>query len=1083
MKKKVIHVLLLEDNPGDVRLFREFFREDALAEIELDQVERLKTGLEHLARAKPDVILLDLGLPDSQGLETFARVFAQAPEVPIVVLTGLNDAEQAVEAVTAGAQDYLVKGDVSGGLLVRAIRYAIERKRTEESLRESEERFHSLYANVTVGIYRTTPGGQILMANPSMVRMLGFDSFDQLAQRNLAQEGHEADYPRIQFLEAMEKQDEIIGFESAWTKRDGTKLFVRESARAIRDARGRIQYYDGTVEDITERKKTEDALAASEAELRALFAGMTDAVIVYDSDGRYIKIAPTSTSNLYRPLENMLGKTVHEILQKEIADYIVGKIRAALQSGETVYGEYSLQINGNEIWFASSASRLSENTVIWVAHDITNRKQVEEEVRYRLNELEMLYITSQAIGKLLRPKEIGQKIIDILSDRLPWHHATLRQYHPGTETLELLAFHQSGLETEAERLAAEERYNTLVTRPGQGFAGWVIQHGQIIYCGDVTKDARYIEVWPTIRSGMYVPLKIGERTIGCLSIESERVNAFTETDEWLITTLAAQAASALENARLFEETRQRLAESEAVNTISIALRTAESLDNMLSAFLGETLALLGTEAGAILLYDADSEELLQSVSSGWLSQLPKAAVKPGEGLMGTAFASGKSQVSHEFFHDLSVLDANLNQIPSGWGGICVPIRSALTVVGVMLVSVQLPREITTGEIQVLNTLAEIVGIAIQRMRLHEQTEQQLQHVQALHEIDTAISARFDLSLTLDTFLKNVLAQLRVDAASILLLNPLTGMLDYTAGKGFRMSGIEQLHLRPGEGYAGRVMLERNIIYMADLPADDTSSDTIKMIENEGFVSYYGVPLIVKGAVIGVLEIFHRNPLKPNTEWLDFLETLAGQATIAIDSNLTYNNLQRSNLELSVAYDRTLEGWSHAIDMRDKETEGHSERVTAMTMQLARVLAVRDEDMEHIRRGALLHDIGKIGIPDSILLKPGLLTAEEWVVMRTHPVRAYELLMPIPYLRPALEIPYYHHENWDGSGYPRGVIGEEIPLAARIFAIVDVYDALMSDRPYRPAWPEAQVLEHLKAESGRHFDPEVVNAFFKMKGIG
>jgi putative nucleotidyltransferase with HDIG domain len=181
----------------------------------------------------------------------------------------------------------------------------------------------------------------------------------------------------------------------------------------------------------------------------------------------------------------------------------------------------------------------------------------------------------------------------------------------------------------------------------------------------------------------------------------------------------------------------------------------------------------------------------------------------------------------------------------------------------------------------------------------------------------------------------------------------------------------------------------------------------------------------------------------------------------------------------MTYDMTLEGWSRALDMRDQETEGHSERVTEMAMDLARILAIGDAEAEHIRRGALLHDMGKIGIPDSILLKPGPLTEEEWVVMRTHPVRAFELLSRIPYLRQALEIPYCHHEKWDGSGYPRGLKEEQIPLAARIFAIVDVYDALTNDRPYRKAWSREKALTYILEQSGKHFDPKVVEAFLRL----
>ncbi|TMC56054.1 MAG: HD-GYP domain-containing protein [Chloroflexi bacterium] len=179
------------------------------------------------------------------------------------------------------------------------------------------------------------------------------------------------------------------------------------------------------------------------------------------------------------------------------------------------------------------------------------------------------------------------------------------------------------------------------------------------------------------------------------------------------------------------------------------------------------------------------------------------------------------------------------------------------------------------------------------------------------------------------------------------------------------------------------------------------------------------------------------------------------------------------------YDATIEGWSRALDLRDKETEGHTQRVTQMTVRLAQALGVSDSELVQMRRGALLHDIGKMGVPDSILLKPGPLTDDEWVVMRKHPVFAYELLEPILFLRGALDIPHHHHEKWDGTGYPCGLKGEQIPLAARIFAVVDVWDALRSDRPYRPGWPEPKVLDHIGAQSGKHFDSTVVEVFMRL----
>jgi PAS domain S-box-containing protein len=213
--------------------------------------------------------------------------------------------------------------------------------------------------------------------------------------------------------------------------------------------------------------------------------------------------------------------------------------------------------------------------------------------------------------------------------------------------------------------------------------------------------------------------------------------------------------------------------------------------------------------------------------------------------------------------------------------------------------------------------------------------------------------------------------------------------------------------------------------------------------------------------------------------LPTMNILAAQISIALENATLFDNLHTSHTELTKAYDETIEGWSHALDLRDKETEGHSQRVTDLTVRLAQHMGINSEELVHVRRGALLHDIGKMGVPDHILLKPGKLTEDEWEIMKKHPFFSYLLLAPIAYLKPALDIPYCHHEKWDGTGYPRGLIGEQIPLVARIFAVVDVWDALRSDRPYREAWPEEKVREHILSLSGTHFDPQVVDKFMQI----
>ena len=363
----------------------------------------------------------------------------------------------------------------------------------------------------------------------------------------------------------------------------------------------------------------------------------------------------------------------------------------------------------------------------------------------------------------------------------------------------------------------------------------------------------------------------------------------------------------------------------------------------------------------------------------------------------------------------------------------------------------------------------------------EETIRRVQNIQALQKIDQAIAGSLDLNLTLHVVLEQTKIELNVNAAAILLFNPHTQILEFAAGIGFRSKAIERSRLRLGEGHGGRAALERRTVSVANLLDAERSDQFIRtsLLADEGFVTYFGTPLIAKGQVSGVLEVFHRSPFIPDQDWLNFLEVLAGQVAIAVDSASLFTDLQHSNTELFNAYDSTIEGWSHALDLRDKETEGHTLRVTEMTMKLTHAAGMTEAELVHVRRGALLHDIGKMGVPDNILLKPDKLTDEEWVAMRKHPTFAFELLSPIAYLRPALDIPYCHHEKWDGSGYPRGLKGEQIPLAARLFAIVDVWDALRSDRPYRKSWSKEKVIEHIKSLSGTHFEPKAVELFLNM----
>jgi PAS domain S-box-containing protein len=536
-----------------------------------------------------------------------------------------------------------------------------------------------------------------------------------------------------------------------------------------------------------------------------------------------------------------------------------------------------------------------------------------------------------------------------------------------------------------------------------------------------------------------------------------------------------------ERKRAEEAVRRNAERAEALARVAHRLNAQLDLEAVLTAVCEETTGALNVPAAFVLLYD-DKRGLLKYVGgigmpagqAGRIKPLPRSLYE--EDIQSKHLVRVVSDVRPiSGWLDTELLAAaNLRTVASA-----IMLREE-QLVGILTIStIGEARQFRKDELALLKGLADQAAQAITNARLFEETNRHLQQVQALRNIDSAITASLDLRLTLNILVGEVISQLGVHAATVLLLNSSTQTLECAAARGFSSQAIEQSSIRLGEGHAGKAALDRRTVLIPNIAETDEDSIRAPLLKAEGLTAYFGVPLIAKGQVKGVLEVFHRTLLDPGQEWLDFLETLAGQAAIAIDNATLFNDLQRSNVDLTMAYDTTLEGWSRALDLRDKETEGHTLRVTETTLGLARALGMSQSEMVHVRRGALLHDIGKMGVPESILLKPGPLTEDEWVIMRLHPVYAYDLLSPIAYLRPALDIPYCHHEKWDGTGYPRGLKGEQIPLVASIFAVVDVWDALRSDRPYRLAWPEERVREHIRSLAGTHFDPTVVAKFLEL----
>jgi PAS domain S-box-containing protein len=378
---------------------------------------------------------------------------------------------------------------------------------------------------------------------------------------------------------------------------------------------------------------------------------------------------------------------------------------------------------------------------------------------------------------------------------------------------------------------------------------------------------------------------------------------------------------------------------------------------------------------------------------------------------------------------------------------------------------------------------EVTGIAglgedITEFRKNEErVKLQVQRVSALHSIDVVISSSFDARIVFSVIVDQIMKQMGVDAVKVMIFDSMEKKLTCVADRGLNYPDQKKTELSLSESHSAGAILERQTICYPEKA--DGEGSLPKDFKQEGFIISYSTPMTIKGQVKGVVEVYNRTPLEPDDGWMEFFETLAGQAAIAIENDEMFERLERALADLTSAYDSTLEGWVRALDLRDKETIGHTQRVAMMVVRFALELGVSGDDLVNIRRGALLHDIGKMGIPDDILNKAGPLTDDERLVIQRHPQYAYELLKPIHYLGTALDIPYAHHERWDGTGYPRGLKGEEIPLSARIFSVVDVWDALGSTRPYREKWDQDKLIAYLKEYSGKRFDPNIVKVFIDL----
>jgi PAS domain S-box-containing protein len=833
-----------------------------------------------------------------------------------------------------------------------------------------------------------------------------------------------------------------------------------------------------TINNALEKKETRLALSDAEDRYRQLYQGAFDGILATDLDGKILDYNPAFLKiQKYSPAD-LRTLSFQEITPEKYHEKEKKIINQILERGYSdVYEKEFIDKDGRlipvEISGYLTKNQNGKPIGMWAfVRDISERKKSEARLLRQLQEVTVLHEISSAGTKAGNIDDLIERVTEIMGETIFSDYFGFNIYD---KQKNWLFPHPSYRGINAEHLRAGSSVTT-------GITGRALMTGKPQLVNDVSKDKNYLMFRDTTCSEIVVPIKVSGEIFGVINSESIEKNHFKQDDLKLLIAIANQLSTIIEKFQLQEKQLQRTKELTGLYETALATSSIQDSKSLYKKIYAQIKDLFPLDA--FLIARSDSVDGSIEITFAMEEDKPLNELvgekfpKDDSGLLGWMITNKKSFLSLDVsIEDLPVESPQKGKSTKAWLGVPLIIKG-YAIGGISVQSFE-ASVFNENHQRLLESIAAQVAIALDNTRLLEQTQEQINRLAALHDIDLVINSSLDLRVTLNILLDQVVEKLNIDAASVLLFNPRTQMLEFTAGRGFRSHSIEHYSLRIGEGISGQAAMERHLIQALNLDELDDSLAYANIMREEGFASYFSVPLIAKGQVKGVLDVFNRKTLNPNQDWYNFLETLGGQAAIAIDNTTLLEDLHRTNVELTLAYDTTLEGWSKALDLRDKETEGHTQRVTELTVQIAQQIGVPEEDIINIRRGALLHDIGKMGIPDKILLKPGPLDDEEWKIMKNHSSLAYDLLFPITYLRPALDVPLYHHEKYDGSGYPNGLKGEQIPIAARIFTIVDVWDALTSDRPYRSAWSTKKALNYIKEQSGSHFDPQVVEIFLNL----
>ncbi|MBI4673103.1 MAG: PAS domain S-box protein [Chloroflexi bacterium] len=838
------------------------------------------------------------------------------------------------------------------------------------------------------------------------------------------------------------------------------------SLEPVRQADGKVSGLVFMLLDVTARTQAEQAVRHSEERLRSLIESSEECICHISLDGKILSMntAGCVLSGFEHCTEAVGLRIAANVVEGQDAlEAAVSRVAR----GETVTLEYcSVNRAGKEIWWDSKLSPVRDASgaiagILRISRDITERKRMEAALYQERN----LFIGGTTVVFKWRNAEGWP--VEYVSPNVEKQFGYAPKELTGESFKYAAIVHPDDLARVAEEVNIYTQADVACFEQEYRIAR---ADGEYRWMYDFTVPVRNSIGAVTHYHG-YV-LDITERK----RVEDERAHLLVRVQRD-----ADQLAVLYETAR--------------------ATTDVLDLTQLLERALQCILTRLPADAASVYLREQESDRLVLAAQRGFS---PENVAHFAVHHIGDSTITGKAAAQGEavLIQDIATFPyaPKARQILERDGIVshtAVPLRREARVMGVLNVAWRGPHRLDAEVLSLLEGLADILTSGVLNARLLQETRRRAEELETLVRVSSALREAQTREQMLPILIQKAAQVIGSTVGAIFLVEFADGEPWDALGasrpgilvaQGWYKAGdtpvinnaAGNLHHRLGDGITGHVAATGQIYITQDLQQDPLARILPGEIEFVNMVhSQISLPLRAQEQIIGVMHVGLPGEHTFTEDEIHLLTAIADMGANALHRATLYEQTERDAIELARAYDATLEGWSRALELRDKETQGHTQRVTEMTLKLARVIGLSETELAQLRRGVLLHDIGKMGVPDNILLKPGPFSGAEREIMRKHPEYAYDMLLPIAYLRPALDIPYCHHERWDGAGYPRGLKGEQIPLGARLFAVVDVWDALRSDRPYRPAWREDSVREYIRAQSGKHFDPKVVDEFLEL----